>query len=577
MMKFNLILIILLLPLVTAEVYHLNLLAVKDNGGGNYTGSKADLYLELKPGTGRVFLDTYPLTKMDTQISTRFAKEIACNHYNLNCDNYDFIYTIRSGSNIIGGPSAGAAIAALTTIAVKKLPYDQNIAITGTINSGGIIGSVGGVQEKISAAAQAGIKKVIVPYGNGFQNQISFFKNPFENITSNQTLNQSNNFNLEILELISLDDVIFQYTGKHLNSKLSNLSTNDNYDKIMLELKDKLCSRTQQLEQLNLTLTPEEKNISKNRLEKINLAMETNNYYSAASYCFSENIYLRNLYYDRNSFSCTKLKEEISEQNNQLLILINNKEIKTISDLQTKIVVKERINDVTEILKNVNCSGDNYNYLLAYSKERLYSAVTWTKFFSMEGKVFQFNEENLKDSCYLKIQEGEERIQYSQLYINPLQISYLDDKLNLAKNARDKKDYELCLVKASEVKAEANSIISTLGLTEENLEYFYEAKKNAVENVINFNSNEKIFPILGYSYYNYAQSLYEESVYSGLLYLEYALEMSDLTIYFPEEKSFYNSIYGFLMKVEIILVIQGIILGILLTLFLINVKKMFKK
>ena len=127
------------------EIYQLKLLAVEDNGEEMY-GSDADLLLELKSGSGRVFLETFPLTKMDTQISTRFAKDIACSHFKLNCDKYDFIYTIKSKSNIIGGPSAGAAIAALTAIAVLDLEYDPAVAVTGTINSGGIIGPVGGVK-----------------------------------------------------------------------------------------------------------------------------------------------------------------------------------------------------------------------------------------------------------------------------------------------------------------------------------------------------------------------------------------------------------------------------------------------
>ena len=104
---------------------------------------------------------------MDTQISTRFAKEIACHQYKLPCNRYDFIYTIRAKSNIIGGPSAGAAIAALTTIAVLDLDYHNgDTAITGTINSGGIIGPVGGTKEKIEVAAKLGLTKVLIAEGS---------------------------------------------------------------------------------------------------------------------------------------------------------------------------------------------------------------------------------------------------------------------------------------------------------------------------------------------------------------------------------------------------------------------------
>ena len=92
-----------------AETYKIKLLAVAEQQG-NFTGKMADLFLELNPGSGRVFMDTVPLTKIDTQISTRFANQIACNYIDADCSKYDFIYTIRAESSIIGGPSAGAAI-----------------------------------------------------------------------------------------------------------------------------------------------------------------------------------------------------------------------------------------------------------------------------------------------------------------------------------------------------------------------------------------------------------------------------------------------------------------------------------
>src|SRR3989344_5768357 len=202
--------------------YHLKLLAVQENNNG-YLGSDADLYLEIKEGSGRVFLETFPLTKLDTQISTRFAKEIACSHFKLPCEKYDFIFTIKAKSTIIGGPSAGAAIAALTTIALLDLPYDQQTAITGTINSGGVVGPVGGIKEKLEAASRAGLNKVLIPLGTANQSRVEH--NPtFQNWTilsnatgGNATLNLvaygKEKLQLDVLEVIDLDTVIKEITG----------------------------------------------------------------------------------------------------------------------------------------------------------------------------------------------------------------------------------------------------------------------------------------------------------------------------------------------------------------------------
>ena len=106
------ILVFLLLAFAcSAKAAHMKLLAVSEDGSG-FEGSVADLYLEIKRGTGRVFIDTFPLTKVDTQISTRFAKEIACDYLDRDCSHYDFIYTIRSGSAISTGWSAARVSAA---------------------------------------------------------------------------------------------------------------------------------------------------------------------------------------------------------------------------------------------------------------------------------------------------------------------------------------------------------------------------------------------------------------------------------------------------------------------------------
>ena len=83
---------LIFLPIVSAQTNagHIKLLAVAESDKGR-TGAIADLSLEVKPGKGRVFLETFPVTKEDTQISMRFAKQVACSLLEMDCHNKDFI------------------------------------------------------------------------------------------------------------------------------------------------------------------------------------------------------------------------------------------------------------------------------------------------------------------------------------------------------------------------------------------------------------------------------------------------------------------------------------------------------
>ncbi|MBI4983437.1 hypothetical protein HZC32_02235 [Candidatus Woesearchaeota archaeon] len=128
-------------------------------------------------------------------------------------------------------------------------------------------------------------------------------------------------------------------------------------------------------------------------------------------------------------------------------------------------------------------------------------------------------------------------------------------------------------MEAAQAKAEANAVLSSVGVGEENVKEFLDSKSKAVSKVISEDSAEGVFPILGYSYYKYAHSLMDQDKYLSLIYLEYALEMSDLEIYFPEENVAPEQKFSWEIGEEWSWLIIGVIIGILISGIVVLIRK----
>jgi uncharacterized protein len=512
---------------------HIKLLAVYQEGD-TFKGSPADVALEIKDGNGRVFLETIPLSKVDTQISTRFAKEMACSFAEVDCSRYDFFYTIRSTAGIVGGPSAGGAISALTVAMLKDLEVDQDTAMTGTINSGELIGPVGSLKEKVEAAKEAGIKRVLVPGVQAEQKE--------DNVTN--IAEYGKEIGVEVVPVITLGDTMHALTGTSFEEEEKEVEVPDTYRQVMEEVAGKLCSRTEgmisQVDVFNLSERTEIpfgrvqlQQDAQNMTEKGKKALEEENFYSAASYCFGAGVKANTMIYDdkklddeQKASEAAQLGKKISDFNKAT----ERRQKETITDLQTYMIVKERILEARQYLE----TGKNDSATFAYVAERLNSAVVWSDFFNKGGERYKLDDEALNESCTEILGEVDERFQYLNLFFPGL-LNDLRNNLLMAHKHSQEGNYALCVYLASRTKAEANIMVTMLGVKEEVVGELLKQKLKAAKRAVTKQIEKGTFPIIAYSYYEYATSLSADNNYAALIYAEYALELSDTDIYFEKK------------------------------------------
>ncbi len=523
------VLAVILAQAAAAASGHTTLLATTEPLKGGVT---ADLYLETKQGTGRVFIESSPLTKIDTQISTRFAKAAACDYTGKDCSRIDFFYTIKANAAIIGGPSAGAAVAVLTAGVLEGTELNQSVAITGTINSGSIIGHVGGIPEKAEAAHDSGIIKVLIPKGE------------IVGQAGNKSINAieyGKSIGVDVIEVFSLDEAMAEFTGKKAQKDSSRISVNKEYGRVMESLASKLCERTNELEKAEYSTDSEVSEIARN-LSRLGFEeKKAGSYYAAASFCFGANVRYKYLELASQNLTRQDIITKADEVKRQAEAFENGlKNATTVSDAQTIAIVRDR---ASETIRHANISAaatkanntESSIFELAFAIERLKSAEAWSSFIGVM-KESEISGEMLKDACLNKVAEAQERVEYSSILIGSSSDGAAEI-LNEAQRLLEKEDYVQCLHKATLSKSEANALLGVIGISDDEITGIVERKIKTAERIISRQSEKGIFPIVGYSYYEYSKSLKDTDKYSALLFSEYALEFSNLDIYFRKANS----------------------------------------
>ncbi len=136
-------------------------------GASGYRGRVLEIEAVAFPadpkGAGRVrFNDTAGSMARDSVFN---AASVIRREFGKNIHDFDLHINFVGGGKV-DGPSAGAAIYLAIVSAMQGKAIRQNIAVTGEISIQGQVKPVGGLHEKIHAARQGGIKKILIPWDN---------------------------------------------------------------------------------------------------------------------------------------------------------------------------------------------------------------------------------------------------------------------------------------------------------------------------------------------------------------------------------------------------------------------------
>lgn len=539
----------------TTYTNSINLLAVSEtNGGEQREGSIVKLTLNIKPGSGQTYINLNTIEDIDTQISIVNSQKIACDLFFLKCNQYDFHYDFEGSALLLKGPSASSAIAILTAKTLKREKISEDITITGSLNSGGLIGNVGGVDKKIDAAISHDFKKVLVPVFSTF-NETKYAKD------------------IEVIKVLDIIEAYNQFGGNYV---LENKEINtDNYEFLMKNLANQICENGLDLQnQINFSLINQSSRdysymLQANKsLNSSNIALQNENYYSRGSFCFNANINLRILLERQRNLTNNEVNSNLDNLRKELdlkYVVISSEDykvnVKTINDFYVYLLMSDRLSEardfvkqakeldakvpVTKIIANITKENESTlevfdpniklqkENLYSYAKERYFTVQLWEEMILNQGTEFVFTDEKIDEACIKLTKE----ISLKSQLVNSYGITLFDEQINnqnqLANNPKDK---YLCLYKGLELNGRLNAVLSSTTIKQDEQEMYTKKIVEFANTRLALHSNGD-FPLIPYIYSEYAQDLLEQNdLGSSMLYSSYAISYADLNLYLETQK-----------------------------------------
>jgi len=509
---------------------------------GEYVGVIGEMNVSISEGNGSVFVETWPLSELDTQASARIAASVSSSLSGIQFSNYNFYYSIKSASSVVGGPSAGATLTIASIAAIEGWDLDPDVMMTGMINTDGTVGPVGGIYEKALAAHEFGITTFLVPEG---QAQVSVGE-----ATIDLTTYAPDEWGMDVVEVFDIEEAIFYFTGNSYEREVLEGAVPDTSffsEDVLAEL-DETETYAQQLA-TSLFDSSVESSIAEDltsymvsaqeKLDDARAAADVSRYYSALSYIFQARIslsYVKNaVVYLTSENEASELDSILDDVGSYITVVSGDVEefsssVRGFSSLEAFSAAQERIYEAGTVLDDAEMyaalsspADALYNAALAFERTR--TAAFWLSVAKdtasgdlIDISVLQYGAETLINDANLTL------VYVSELISTPNSLlTEAQELLLAAQEEYNNKSYAAALFDASEGKAMAATAIELYACEESNLDLQIErVKENAGQAILSQMSNG-ITPILSISYYEFANEYEEEgNLYQAKIYYKYS-------------------------------------------------------
>ena len=473
-----------------------------------------------------------------------------------NCDtnpySYDYFFVVRTSAPVIGGPSAGAIMTTATIALLENWTLDENTIMTGMVNPDGSIGPIGGIPQKIDAAASVGATRFLIPEGQGTYTELEGWTLVSKSVADYAM----NNYGMEVVEIADINEAIENFTGYSFSYEESDseITTEDYIESmkplatnLLEEAKNAYNNATSQLENSSIpasfyrTEIEERLDLAKISLEESEDWYDQHQYYTSTSKSFQTLISARFVNYSCEYFEeedesyIQNLLDEVTLLYNESSEIAKNAEVTDFISLQSVGAAQRRATEAKLYLDNLDTNFFtvsvvlNFFYDVSFIVERCNSINWWIGIGNHFNTTGDITNSTVETVALEYIDEAQQAVIYSNLILNELgsssgnSVSYLNSASSLLESAQDDVDQgypAAALFGALEALVKANLALELIGTNAENK---MESAAEQASNSISKSRKRGVEPILAVSYYEYAESLYNESEFDpALIYYKYS-------------------------------------------------------